>query len=105
MSLRTGIGNFFQNVKSFGLRTGTSIKNAYTQARAIAHKVKPNLEKGTRFIEDVNTRFQYSDLGQPHHRKKVDTWTRNLRNVTDKYNVALTKADLAHDIVFPPGIH
>ena len=104
MFLRTGLNQFRNKAKSFGLRTGTNIRNFYTQSRELAHKAKPHLEKGVSYIEGVNTRLQKGDLlTDPQHRKSLDTWAKNMRRYTDKYNESLSKIDLAYDVLFAPG--
>ena len=96
--LRTGISNFFQNAKSWELRTGTQLKEFYNKSREIAHRVRPHLEQTARIAENVNTQLQ-RDLSNLKHRETAGNWTNRLRKFTDTYNTALTKADQMHDIV------
>ena len=104
MSFRTGLNQFWTKTKNFGFRNGVGIYNAYTQGRQLAHLARTHLEKGTRFVEDVHGRAQQTDLlRDPRHKKTAETWTKNLRKFTDKYNEALDRADVAHDVLFPAG--
>ena len=98
MSLRSGFNNFLNNARQWGLRTGTNVRNFYTQAREIAHKVQPHLNRGTQFVENMNTQVQRG-LNNQGQRETIDTWTRKLRKFTDDYNKGLDKADRVHDVI------
>lgn len=102
MSLRSGIQQFYQNAKQWGLRSGTQVRDFFNKGREVARRIQPHLEKGTKFAETVNRHAQQA-LTDPEQRRQVASWTTRLRKFTDDYNVALNKIDLAHDVITAPG--
>ena len=67
MSLRSGFNRFVENTRQWGLRTDTQVKNFYNQARQVARKVQPHLDKTTKFVDGVNVPAQRA-LTDPVHR-------------------------------------
>ena len=102
MSLRTGIQSLYQNARSWGIRSGTNLRNYFNKGREIARRVQPHLEKGVQFAETVNEHMQ-RNLTDAQHKQRVASWTTNHRKFTNDYNIALNKADLVHDVLLAPG--
>ena len=102
MSLRTGIQLLYQNARSWGIKSGTNLRDYFNKGQEIARHVQPHLEEGVQFAETVNEHVQ-RNLTPAQHKQRVASWTANLRKFTNDYNIALNTADLVHDVLLAPG--
>jgi len=104
MSLRSGISNFANSVRQWGLRSGANLQQFYTRGRQIANQAHPLLIKGTGFVEGLSQGANRSTAFSPETKHNLQTWSTRLRQMTDQYGVLLNKANLMHDIALaPPG--
>lgn len=103
MPLRSGIMNFANNVRQWGLRTGASLQQFYNRGRHLANQAHPLLIRGTHFMEGVSQGASRSTAFSPESKHALDTWSRKLRQMTDQYGVLLNKANLMHEVAFAPG--
>lgn len=100
MSLRSGISNFANNVRQWGLRSGAALQQFYHQGRDVANRAHPLLIKGSHFMENLSHNAGRSTAFSPESKHNLNTWSTKLRQMTDKYGVLLNKANLMHDIAF-----
>ena len=103
MPLRSGITNFFNNARQWGLRTGTNLVNYYNQARNVADQAHPLLLKTNRLIEEVSEGIQSNPHIGEKSKRHLGTLNERMRKLTEGYGTALSKANTVHDLIAAQG--
>lgn len=102
MLLRSGISQFANNVRQWGLRTGAQLQQFYTRGRTIANQAHPLLIKGSTFMDNLSHNAGRSTAFSPETKHNLNTWSSKFKDFTQQYGKVLEKANLMHDVAFAP---